>query len=255
MRDRVYSWVDTLVTKDQQREQWFELTSDDVYAVFDPSVWFINLSHKWLTAVPDLCSLLNLADHHRVEVVSLLGNNIRIVSQDLSCLENLTILNLSYNNIAVVDSLWDLPNLSELYLHQNDIDSTDGFPRFPALEKLNLSYNNLRELWSDLTALDSLTVLELAHNQIESIVWIERLERLEQLKVEFNKLREIESIWDLTQLELVTARWNQLRESVIETLDEFNRWFIERNLGVWAANIWNTVIREIDAWLDNALNR
>jgi Leucine-rich repeat (LRR) protein len=98
----------------------------------------LKLNTMKLTAVPDLCTLLKPEDHSQVRNLDLSNNLIRVVNQDLTCLTNLKILNLSYNQIEVVSDLGDLPNLVDLKLQKNKLAETNNLPDFPALKSLNL---------------------------------------------------------------------------------------------------------------------
>ena len=98
----------------------------------------IDMGSMRLTAIPDLCSLLDQKDHMEIWHLDLSNNAIKIVDQDLSCLAALKTLNLSYNAIEVVKTLGSLPNLVELKLHKNQLTSTSSLPFLPSLEKLNL---------------------------------------------------------------------------------------------------------------------
>lgn len=152
-----------------------------------------------------------------IEFMSLAQNKIRIVDQDLSCLSNLRVLNLSYNDIVEVIQLGSLPKLQELLLHKNELEEADAIVQMdlPALQKLNLAYNNLKEL-ANLDRFKNLTVLELQHNALESIVGVENLEKLQELKLEFNKLTDLPFLEKLKTLNLqsITTEGNSLQAAI-----------------------------------------
>lgn len=152
-----------------------------------------------------------------IEFLSLAQNKIRIVDQDLSCLSNLRVLNLSYNDIVQVIQLGSLPKLQELLLHKNELEEADAIVEMdlPALQRLNLAYNNLKEL-TNLDRFKNLTVLELQHNALESIVGVENLEKLKELKVEFNNLTDLPFLEKLKslQLESITTEGNKLKDAI-----------------------------------------
>lgn len=233
--------INTVIKKDQEKQQWFVLTKEDLYEAYDQEIQNIDLRWKGLIAIPDFCDLLD--EHHKpfVKYINLASNNIKLANQDLSCLTWLFRLNLSYNNIEVVWDLWELPALKELYLQKNNISTTESFPELPWLEKLNLSYNKLKDL-TDLEVLKNLITLEAAHNQLEKLIWVEKLEKLEQLKVEFNKLKDIDSILDLANLELVTAKGNELKDWLIDKLEEINKEYIETNFWTVGSALWDKII-------------
>lgn len=125
--EQVRQWIEskttTVVKQDQQNEQGYVLTREDVYAAYDTGLGYIKLENKGLTAVPDLCALLDPADQPNIRAVTLMQNQIRIVNTDLSCLVNLRSLNLSYNQVVSIQTLGSLPKLQELRLHKNAITS------------------------------------------------------------------------------------------------------------------------------------
>lgn len=208
------------------------LTKADVYAAYDTGIGYIKLENRGLTLVPDLCMLLDSEDHSKIIALNLSNNKIRVVNRDLSCLTNLQSLNISYNQIEVVQTLGSLPSLIELRLHQNEIKTTKGFPNFPALQNLSLAFNQLKEV-EDISHLKNLVVLELHHNLLEKIDGIEQLEKLEQLKLEFNKLKdgEIRAVADqLEKLSLLTAKGNELKEDLLNRLDGLNQLRLQKNL-------------------------
>lgn len=250
VKTTVDDWVNALIKKDQEKQQWFVLTKEALYEVYYKKTQHIDLRQKGLVAIPDLCSLLDPVDQPKVKSINLMNNNITLANQDLSCLTWLETLNLSYNDIEVIGDLWTLPSLKELQLQKNNITSTKGFPEFPVLEKLNLSYNKLKKL-SDPENFKTLVTLELVHNELEELVGLEKIEKLKELKVEFNKLKDIKSIDDLMNLEIVTTKWNELKASLIEKLEEINESYVEKEFwSVWW-KIWEVLIDEVESSINN----
>ena len=158
---------------------------------------------------------MNPEDLTLIQFLSLAQNKIRIVDQDLSCLSNLRVLNLSYNEISEVVRLGSLPALQELLLHKNELEQADaiGEMDLPALQKLSLAYNNLKTL-ANVDRLKSLTVLELQHNALEAIIGVENLEKLQELKLEFNKLTDLPFLDKLKSLQSITTEGNSLTETI-----------------------------------------
>lgn len=223
------SWLfDSLMSADQQNEQWFILTSEMVYDSRYPDSNWLDLNGMKLTAVPDLCDLLKPEDHSQVRELDLSNNLIRVVNQDLTCLGNLKILNLSYNQIEIVKDLGLLPNLVNLKLQKNKLEETNTLPDFPALQSLNLWFNNLKDTLG-LEKYQNLEVLELYHNEIESVVGIENMEKLRELKVEFNNIKDFSFVEVLQDkwLELMTAKWNEIKDGLLNELKVMNEWYID----------------------------
>ncbi len=219
------NWV---MQKDQQQEQWFTVTTELLEEKLYKEQWYLDLSKLGLTAVPDICKLMKPEDLSLIQIINLAQNRIRIVDQDLSCLTNLRILNMSYNEISDVARLWALPALQELMLHKNNIENIEKLigMDLPALEKLNLAYNKLKEIDS-LGKLTNLIVLELQHNVLEKLVGVENLKKLEDLKLEFNKLKDIPFLEQLEKLKSITTEWNELKATIEwkikELQDKFNK--------------------------------
>lgn len=152
-----------------------------------------------------------------IEFLSLAQNNIRLVDQDLSCLSNLKVLNLSYNDIVQVIQLGSLPKLQELLLHKNDLEQADAITEMdlPALQRLSLAYNNLKE-FTNVDRLKNLSVLELQHNALETVVGVDNLEKLQELKLEFNKLTDLPFLEKLKGMNLqsITTEGNSLKDTI-----------------------------------------
>ncbi len=229
-------WIEgktaSIVKQDQQNEQGYVLTTGDVYAAYDTGIGYIKLENKGLVSVPDFCSLLDVVDQPNIRAISLMQNNIRIINADLSCLVNLRSLNLSYNQIEVVQKLGSLPKLQELRLQKNEITTTKWFPDLPSLSKLQLGFNQLKDI-SGLKNLTGLTILELYHNALEKLDGIEGLQKLEQLKVEYNKLTDnqiTDVLKNLKNVSLFTAKGNEIKQALIDELDVLNKAWLEKNL-------------------------
>lgn len=220
--------------QDQSYEQGFEVNRAFVYDAFITGDNYLNLSDKWLTSIPDLCVLIKQEDHAKVHYLNLATNKIRIIDQDLSCLERLRVLNLSYNQIIEVVKLGDLPNLQELLLHKNQLTTTNNLPNFPALKSLNLAYNNLKKV-SWLEKFTQLTNLELQHNEIIKILGLDQLTELQQLRLEFNRLKELPFLEALKELNLITTEGNDLQAWLQEKLEEIQNKY--RQI-IWTGGSW-----------------
>jgi Leucine-rich repeat (LRR) protein len=105
VKDSVSDFFDSVIKKDQQQEQGFEVTKLSLYDQFNESAKRIDLSDKGLLSVPDICELLDVDDHKNVWWLDVSNNNIRILNTDLSCLTYLKSLDLSHNEIQAVQTL------------------------------------------------------------------------------------------------------------------------------------------------------
>lgn len=230
MRTSFDGLINKIIKKDQQKEQWFEVTKELVYENYRQEAGYIGMKSMGLVEVPDFCTLLDETDHAKIRTINLQDNHIKLVNQDLSCLTNIETINIGYNEVDAVRSLWNIPSLKNLKLNKNNLASLVNFPEFEGLENLSLSFNKLKDV-DGISWLKNLVTLELAHNQIESLVGVENLQKLQALKVEFNKLKDLKSIEDLNNLEFVSAAKNQLREALLEELNEMNESFLNKILG------------------------
>lgn len=216
-----------LVAKDAEHNQWFEdLTRAQVYERFTTKTKAIDLSTMWLSKVPDLCSLVEEQDQLEVWHISLANNNIKVVDVDLGCFRFLQSLNLSYNNIASIENIGELPMLKSLSLKKNELHSTDGLPQLPSLEELNIGYNKLKKV-ANIDQYTNLKSLELQHNLIEQIVGVETLKKLEKIKLESNKLKDIKFLDGLDNLILVTAKGNEIAEDLLSKWNTLNELYLK----------------------------
>lgn len=104
-KDWLQNQMNKIIHQDQEHEQGFVLSSEDVYTGFNEKTGQLDLAQRGLIAVPDLCKLLRPEDYEKVRFLNLMNNKIRIVHQDLSCLRNVEEINLAYNNIQVIETL------------------------------------------------------------------------------------------------------------------------------------------------------
>ena len=228
IKERIEQWVNRVMHRDQINEQWFEVNRKFLLDALFAETWYMDLNRTWLTAIPNVCGLLTLEEASMVQILSLANNKIRVVNQDLSCLTNLRVLNLSYNEIVDVVTIGDLPALQELLLHKNKITKTEtiGNMNLPSLNRLSLAYNNIKEV-TNLGNLQSLIVLELQHNVIERMVGIENLDRLQELKVEFNRLTDLPFLDQLQNLKSITTAGNTLAETIENKAKEIQARFMQ----------------------------
>lgn len=108
----------------------------------------------------------------------------------------LTELDLTHNQIKVIEKLEPLTQLKTLGLRQNIIEEIgSGFQTLHSLTSLDL-YDNRIEVIEGLSTLGSLTNLDLSYNVIRTIDAdsLKGLDSLEQLYLTENKIREIKNL-------------------------------------------------------------
>lgn len=201
-------------------DTWNEI-QDDITIYLDETQTVLDLSGLDLSKIPDLCSLLPVEIQSQLSQLDLSNNKIQSVNQDLSCLQNLKWLDLSFNQITELVWLWNLPSLLDLRLAKNSIERLESefFKQFPALQGLKLWYNKLKDV-SALQQLKWLISLELQHNELASLLWLENLDKLERVKFEFNKLKEeqLKYLDKLKYIKEVSWWYNYFKEEILNNL-------------------------------------
>jgi hypothetical protein len=115
-------------------------------------------------------------------------------------------LNLSNNNIEIIDDINCFTNLQSLDLSLNKINKISSLKDLKKLEILNLEKTNIEDV-SIIHLLLNLKELILVNNEIQSLPNFERLVNLEKLDIRFNKLREIRELKDIFKKDI-----NKLRD-------------------------------------------
>ncbi|XP_027348213.1 protein phosphatase 1 regulatory subunit SDS22-like [Abrus precatorius] len=119
--------------------------------------------------------------------------------------ESLKILNLSGNAIVRIPAGALPPRLHSLNLSKNNIFIIEGLRKLTRLRVLDLSYNRIRRIGHGLASCYSLKELYLAGNKISEVEGLHRLLKLSILDIRFN---EISSAKCLGQL---VANYNSLQ--------------------------------------------
>ena len=156
------------------------------------------------------------------EVVNGIGYNSNKISDllSLSCLTNLTYLNLSFNEISDVSALSNLTNLTWLNLSINAISDVSVVSNLTNLTRLWIYRNNI----SDISPLSNLTNLtELALNNNNAISDVSALSNLTNLTEWYLFENNISDLWPLvantglSKGDLVDVRNNPLSAISIDT--------------------------------------
>ena len=163
------------------------------------TIRFIDLSFNSITTIPD--------DLFKLPIFALVlpGNNIKTISNKISTMSSLSLLNLSYNPI---ESLPLLPeSLEELHLANCKLTQLD--PKLQNLENLytfNASCNNLCEL----PPLKNVVYLNLSKNNF--VLFPEIPETVEYLDISFNALAIIPDSYVPTKLKVFDISNNILSQ-------------------------------------------
>lgn len=152
----------------------------------------------------------------------------------LAGLSQLTVLDLSDNQISDITALAGMPSLTELNLSGNQVSSITPLTAAAQLSVLNLSGNPIDSLGaisantvltelsasgcgiSDLSPLENktaLTVLDISDNELEEIDTLQGCSSLTDLDLSGNRLSDLSPITGLPALTNLDASENQLEES------------------------------------------
>ncbi|WWC96181.1 hypothetical protein V866_003048 [Kwoniella sp. B9012] len=173
----------------------------------------------------------------------------RVEDEELKGCENLTSLDLSFNNLRHPPSLHSLTKLNVLYLVQNKISHIEpgeldwcqdtitsielGGNRIRSIENLD-NLRKLEELWlgknkiralENLSTFSSLRILSLQSNRITKMENLDALGNLEELYLSHNGLTKIEGLEKNTKLKTLDIGNNMIEEiegiSHLSELEEF----------------------------------
>uniref|UniRef100_A0A1D1XZV1 Protein phosphatase 1 regulatory subunit pprA n=1 Tax=Anthurium amnicola TaxID=1678845 RepID=A0A1D1XZV1_9ARAE len=126
-----------------------------------------------------------------------LGNLGLVVIPFLSAFPSLRVLNLSGNSIVRI-TYGSLPRgLHMLNLSRNNISIIEGLRELTRLRVLDLSYNRIFRIGHGLAACSSLKELYLAGNKISEVEGLHRLLKLNVLDLTFNKISTVKSLGQL----------------------------------------------------------
>ena len=117
----------------------------------------------------------DLSRHQFLEQLILHQNCISVM-EGMQALKYLRVLNLSYNNISVIEGLDNLP-IKELHLKGNKIKQLHGLDKLPHLTLLDVSENSIISL-SQLEQCNNLVHLDVSFNCIEYIRQVEYLQNI-----------------------------------------------------------------------------
>ncbi len=129
----------------------------------------------------------------------------------LNKLRNLIELNLSHNEITVLDNLYNLKYLETLKLTNNRIEEIKGLGFLNNLKKLNLSRNKIVKI-GGLDNLEKLEHLSLYQNEIVEIGGLKKLKNLKYLSLGNNQIKVMSGIEKLINLEVLDLKFNQIKE-------------------------------------------
>jgi Leucine-rich repeat (LRR) protein len=132
----------------------------------DPGSFILLLSHR------NLSSLENLSSSQFATQLIASYNTLTSIPKEISLLNLLEILNLSYNKIpnsGLPNEFFALPSLKNLNLSNNQLDSLEKFDELAQLQKLNVSNNLIKEIPESFVNLQDLECLWIYKNKLTSL--------------------------------------------------------------------------------------
>ncbi|XP_035662365.1 protein phosphatase 1 regulatory subunit SDS22-like [Branchiostoma floridae] len=126
-------------------------------------------------------------------------------------------LDASLNRITTFTGVEALPNLVTLNLSHNNIKVVDGLEHSQHLQELHLEMNAITDI-STMPILYNLTILRLNSNQLTSLEGIQSLSRLKELHVQKNHLTDLFPLVSSLGLVVLNAADNHL-QSLSDTVD------------------------------------
>lgn len=187
-------------------------------------------SEKWFTNIADA-----LRNHSIVSRLTLRGQGLSEIPQEIFQLKNLVYLDVSKNKITRVPSgIGNFQNLKYLDLSKNDIEYVSpDIGKLRNLRYLDFSENRLTSLPPNIGEMENLRKLSLNENRLDSIPSeIGRLSKLEELQVWRNELQGIPAeILGSRSLQVLVLSHNHIKELPVEigSLRELKWLHLDRN--------------------------
>lgn len=174
-----------------------ELTLKDLGSIKE-----LNLSNK---GILDLQGIQYLTGLRKLDLSK---NNISVLDP-LKNLINLEVLYLNNNKIENIKALSYLKNLSELDLTGNKISDVSPLGELVKLKQLGLTDNNIKDI-SKISELVNLDVLILKGNQIIDISPLQKLVNIRELWLGQNKITNISVLEKLVNLDFLILKDNNI---------------------------------------------
>ena len=147
----------------------------------------------------------------------------------LKKLTQLSVLDLSENQISDVTPLSTLTQLSALRLHHMQIDDVTPLENLTQLSVLHLGRNQISD-FAPLQNLTQLATLDLGKNQISDITPLENLTQLAKLDLGKNQISDIAPLQNLTQVATLDLSDNQISDiTPLQNLTQLAKLNLEKN--------------------------
>ncbi len=132
---------------------------------------------------------------------------------NLEELSNLTIVNLSDNNIKSIENIGHLKDLISIDLSINKLESIDGLKNNTKLKYVYLQKNNIKDI-SVLKMNKNIKYLIAPHNKFSEINFIENLNDIELLNLHDNPIKIVPNLLQLKHLNIKDLKidWKNVDE-------------------------------------------
>ncbi|KAF5367430.1 hypothetical protein D9758_003674 [Tetrapyrgos nigripes] len=199
------------VSSDEEdvKEEEYEVEEGDFLADWPDETEELELVHARIGSLDEL-RLPRFAKHltklffhllTKLEELDLYDNKVKDPASALDKLENLSVLDLSFNLLRTVpDSLQYLRSLHTVYFVQNRISKITNLDNLASLRSLELGGNRIRKI-ENLGSLANLEELWLGKNKITKLENLSQLKRLKTLSLQSNRITVIECLDELADLE------------------------------------------------------
>ena len=203
-------------------------------------VWKINsesFGEKWWLLVPitrlilrhnNIVSLPEDVNYSyeltELEVLNCSYNRLLSLPSDLLCLDQLSKLDLSYNQLEQLPSMKGLVNLTHLQLQHNSLKC---LPEFNAsnIAYLDVSHNQLATITPVDGTYKGLTKLVASDNKLTSLPDLSECLALSHVEVDSNSIGEFpQTLFSLSSLVKLSFRNNQCTEFLTKTEQELVSW-------------------------------
>ncbi len=208
----------------QQEEKPVSIKESTIQENLDEQTWYLNFSNQNFDKIPDFCTTWNVLNSN-IKILDLSNNNIQKVDQDLTCLDQLEIINLSYNNIDTFISIWQPRFLHTIKLHKNQLTDVSNLSDYQNIKNLNLAYNNIQDL-NFLKNLTELRTLEVQHNNISSLSWLEKFHQIISINLSNNNISykyQLNNLRNLSSLKSLSLWANPLDQDIIDKIHNWSK--------------------------------
>lgn len=188
----------------------FEVTEETAMLSLEDLKWLPNLKELTVTngiRISDFAPLAGLTNLEKLTINNCGVNNAGL--EYIGELRRLRYLNLNYNDITNLTSLYRLNYLETLEIRSNRVESLEPLAGLVNLKSLLAGNNHVQSL-KPLAALNQLEVLDLSQNNLKSITPLRSVTGLQSLNVANNALSNLSGIETLTELEELNATGNRI---------------------------------------------